>query len=129
MGGIFATRSDTLNLADKIRDLSTYAEPESISEALSIPLNIVTGVLNGEISEEVLAQMQSKITAIKQAKQTQKENSAIIQELTFKLAEAQAKETKIAEELLELEIEWQELTKKLNVFSDISNDSGNQSSQ
>lgn len=56
MGGIFATRSDTLNLADKIRDLSTYAEPESISEALSIPLNIVTGVLNGEISEEVLAQ-------------------------------------------------------------------------
>lgn len=35
-----------MNLADKIRDLSTYAEPESISEALSIPLNIVTGVLD-----------------------------------------------------------------------------------
>ncbi len=45
-----------MNLADKIRELSVYAEPESISEALSIPLDIVKGVLSGEINEEALAQ-------------------------------------------------------------------------
>jgi chromosome segregation ATPase len=102
-----------------------------MNEAVEFQPNVLEVKPADKISiiEDTLAQMQSKITAIKQAKQTQKENSAIIQELTLKLAEAQAKETKIAEELLELEIEWQELTKKLNVFSDISNDSGNQSSQ
>jgi len=56
MASIYLTGDDSLNLADKIRELSVYAEPESISEALSIPLDIVKGVLSGEINEEALAQ-------------------------------------------------------------------------
>lgn len=72
------------------------------------------------IVEDTLTQMQSKLAAIKQDKQAQEDVSGIIQELSLKLAEAQAEEIKVAENLMELEIEWQDLAKKLNAFSDIN---------
>lgn len=72
------------------------------------------------IVEDTLTQMQSKLAAIKQAKQTQEDLSVTVQELSIKLAEAQAEEIMAAENLLELEIEWQELTKKLTSFADLN---------
>lgn len=71
-------------------------------------------------AEKILSQMQTTLSNIKETKQSQTEISGKIQELTILLAEKQAEEVKVTEQLLELEIEWQDLTKKLNSFSDLN---------
>lgn len=71
-------------------------------------------------AEKILSQMQTTLSNIKETKQSQTEISGKIQELTILLAEKQAEEVKVTEQLLKLEIEWQDLTKKLNSFSDLN---------
>lgn len=43
-----------MNLADKIREMSLLVEEEKIAESLSIPFELVKGVLSGDISDEDL---------------------------------------------------------------------------
>lgn len=74
-----------------------------------------------DVAEDVLNQMQSKLVAFKEAKQSRARLASEIKELSLKLAEAQAEEVRLVESLLELEIEWQELTNNLNNL-DVSSD-------
>ena len=118
---------NTLTESFRNAGASTQGEISQVSTEFSeMPEIATTDVLQVKpsdkitIIEDTLTQMQSKLAAIKQAKQTQEDLSVTVQELSIKLAEAQAEEIMAAENLLELEIEWQDLTKKLNAFSDIN---------
>ena len=88
---------------------------------ITIP-DVVEGDPSHKIAvvENTLCLMQTKLASIKQARQDREDLSILVQELSIKLAEAQANEAKATESLLELEIEWQELTQKLITYSDLN---------
>ncbi|NLN49949.1 MAG: hypothetical protein GX154_12865 [Clostridiales bacterium] len=76
-----------------------------------------------ECAEVILSQMQSRLASVKKMKKMQSELTATIQELSIKLAEAQAEEIRITESLLDQKTEWQELTQKLSAIEDLDADS------
>lgn len=43
------------NLADRIRKMAEMIEPEYISASLKLPLEVVKGIINGEIPDEILS--------------------------------------------------------------------------
>ena len=80
---------------------------------------------NLQKAQEVLTKMQEALQGIKSAKTNQTTLQAEITQLVEQLAEKQAEEERIAEEMLNLEIAWQELTQEFNKIGDLSV-SGNQ---
>ena len=80
---------------------------------------------NLQKAQELLTKMQEALQGIKSAKTNQTTLQAEITQLVEQLAEKQAEEERIAEEMLNLEIAWQDLIKEFNKIGDLSV-SGNQ---
>ena len=83
---------------------------------------------NLQKAQELLTKMQEALQGIKFAKTNQDILQTKIKQLVEQLAEKQTEEEKIAEEILNLEIAWQDLTKEFSNIGDLS-DSSNQSSE
>jgi predicted metal-dependent hydrolase len=83
---------------------------------------------NLQKAQELLTKMQEALQDIKSTKTNQDILQTKIKQLVEQLAEKQAEEEKIAEEILNLEIAWQDLTKEFSNIGDLS-DSSNQSSE
>lgn len=75
---------------------------------------------NLQKAQEVLTKMQEALQSIKSAKTNQTTLQTEITQLVEQLVEKQAEEEKIAEEMLNLEIAWQELTQEFNTIGDLS---------
>ena len=75
---------------------------------------------NLQKAQEVLTKMQEALQGIKLVKINQVTLQTEITQLVEQLAEKQAEEEKIAEEMLNLEIAWQDLTKEFNNIGDLS---------
>ena len=75
---------------------------------------------NLQKAQELLTKMQEALQGIKSAKTNQTTLQAEITQLVEQLAEKQAEEERIAEEMLNLEIAWQDLTKEFNKIGELS---------
>lgn len=68
---------------------------------------------------DLLQKMQDSLQIIKETKTKKSELANEIQILTTKLAEAQAKEIRLSEELLDQNIEWQRLTQEFTAMREL----------
>lgn len=75
---------------------------------------------NIQKAQKLLTKMQEALQGIKSAKTNQDNLQSEIKQLVEQLAEKQAEEEKTAEEIINLEIAWQDLTKDFNKIGDLS---------
>lgn len=75
------------------------------------------------VAEVLLCQMQDTLYKIKELQKTKVDLTIAIQELSTKLADAQAEEIRVEEDLINCNIEWQDMTQKISRIEHLDADS------